>query len=62
MRGTVAVGMGVSLAAGTGVWVGTLICATAVSNAAVMMMFGLTVGVAGWHAANSPASKLNVKI
>ena len=55
----VAVGTGVSV--GAGVSVGTLICATAVSKAAVMTMPGSAVTAAGWQAANSPATRLRVR-
>ena len=51
----VAVGMGVSV--GAGVSVGMLICATAVSKAAVMMILGSTVAGAGWQDANRRASR-----
>jgi hypothetical protein len=40
VRGMVTVGMGVSVETGTGVSVGLLICAMAVSKAAVITMFG----------------------
>ena len=60
----VATGTGVSLTdgTGTGVPVGTLICATAVSKAAVITIFGSTVTGAGWQAANSPATRLKARI
>ncbi len=54
----VAVGMGGSVEAG--VSVGILICATAVSKAAVITMFGSAVAAAGWQDANSMASRLRV--
>ena len=59
VRGMVAVGMGVSV--GAGVSVGMLICATAVSKAAVMMMLGSMVAGAGWQDANSMVNKLQVR-
>ena len=60
VRGTVAVGTGVSV--GAGVAVGWLIWATAVSNAAVRAIFGSAVGAAaGWQEASRTASKPKVK-
>ena len=58
----VAVGIGVALAAGAGVFVGTLICATAVSKAAVITRFGLAVAAEGWQPANNPATRLKARI
>ncbi len=55
----VAVGTGVSL--GTGVSVEMLICATAVSKAAVITIPGSAVTGAGAQEANNAASRLRVR-
>ena len=59
VRGIVAVGMGVSVICG--VAVGALICATAVSNAAVSAALISVVGAAGWQAARSVANRLRLR-
>ena len=56
----VAVGTGVSVGAGGSV--GMLICATAVSKAAVITKFGSAVTAAGWQEANSTATRLKARI
>ena len=59
VRGMVVVGMGVS--AGAGVSVGILICAKAVSMAAVITILGSAVTAAGWQDAKSRASRLRLR-
>ena len=56
----VAVRIGVSDAAGFSV--GILICAKAVCMAAVIMMFGSAEAGEGWHAVNSAANRLRLRI
>ena len=56
VRGIVAVGTGVSV--DTGVSVVTLICAKAVSMAAVMTMFGSIGAGLGWQDANRTAGRI----
>ena len=62
VRGAVAVGIGVS--AGTGVsvgWLFWLICATAVSKAAVSATFVSGVAAAGWHEARNAVNRLRLR-
>ena len=59
MRGTVAVGMGVSVK--TGVAVGALSCASAVPKAAVSARLVSGVAAAGWHEARNAVNRLRVK-